>query len=82
MVVCVVVVVVLLLLLLLVLVVVTSRAVGTTTYLHRCLLTTESRYLPPCVAKACADHSIFARVVGELQAADPSKCPMAHEAKC
>ena len=30
---------------------------------------------PLCVAKTCAVHPVFARVVGELWAADPSKCP-------
>ena len=38
--------------------------------------------LPPCTVKTCAVRPVFARVVGELQAADPSKCPRAHEAKC
>ena len=38
--------------------------------------------LPLCAVKTCAVHPVFARVVGELRAADPSKCPKAHEAKC
>ena len=38
--------------------------------------------MPPCAAKTCAVHPIFVPVVGELRAANPSKCPRAHEAKC
>ena len=34
--------------------------------------------VPPCAPKTCAARPIFARVVGELPAADPR----AHEAKC
>ena len=30
------------------------------------------RVPPPCAVKACAVHPVFARVVGELRAADPS----------
>ena len=28
--------------------------------------------MPPCAVKTCAVHPVFARVVGELRAADPS----------
>ena len=31
-----------------------------------------SRRVPPCVVKTCAVRPVFARVVGELRAADPS----------
>ena len=37
--------------------------------------------MPPCVAKTCAERPVFAQLVGELWAADPSKRPRAHEAK-
>ena len=37
---------------------------------------------PPPAVKTCAERPVFARVVGELRAANPSKCPRAHEAKC
>ena len=40
------------------------------------------RHVPPCAVKTCAVHPVFAWVVGELRAADPSKCPSAHAAKC
>ena len=40
------------------------------------------RCVLPRAEEICAVHPVFARVVGELQAADPSKCPRAHEAKC
>ena len=39
------------------------------------------RSVPPCVAKPSAVRPVFARVVGELRAANPSKCPRAHESK-
>ena len=38
--------------------------------------------MPPCAVKTCAVRPVFARVVWELRAADPSKCPRAHEARC
>ena len=38
--------------------------------------------MPACAVKICAVRPVFARVVGELRAADPGKCPRAHEAKC
>ena len=40
------------------------------------------RRVPPCAVKACAVRPVFARAVKELRAADPSKCPRVHEAKC
>ena len=40
------------------------------------------RHVPPYAVKTCSVRPFFARVVGELRAADPSKCPKAHEAKC
>ena len=40
------------------------------------------RRVPPCAVKTCAVRPVFARAVGELQAADPSKCLRAHVAKC
>ena len=40
------------------------------------------RPVPPSAVKTCAVRPVFVRVVGELQAANPSKCPSAHEAKC
>ena len=40
------------------------------------------RRVPPCAVQTCAVRPGFAPVVGELQAANPSKCPRAHEAKC
>ena len=39
------------------------------------------RRVPPCAVKPCAVRPVFARVVGELRAADPSKCPRARKAK-
>ena len=33
-----------------------------------------------CVAKTCAERPVFARMVGELWEADPSKCPRTREA--
>ena len=41
----------------------------------------KDRHVPPCAVKTCAVRPVFARVVGELRAADPSKCPRAHEAE-
>ena len=41
-----------------------------------------NRRVPPCAVKTCAVRPVFAPVVGELWAPDPSKCPRAHEAKC
>ena len=38
--------------------------------------------MPPCAVKRCAVRPVFAPVVGELRAANSSKCPRAHEAKC
>ena len=35
---------------------------------------------PPCVSKSCAVRPVFARVAGELWAADPSKNQIGHEA--
>ena len=37
---------------------------------------------PPWAVKPCVVRPVFARVLGELQAVDPSKCPKAYEAKC
>ena len=53
----------------------------------RCSLISESvkcrfgnpRRVPPCAVKTCAVRPVFAPVVGELRAANPSKCPSAHE---
>ena len=33
-----------------------------------------------CFAKTCAVRPVFARAAGELEAADPSKCPRGHKA--
>ena len=42
----------------------------------------DSFFVPPCAVKTCAVRPVFVWVVGELRAANPSKCPRAHEAKC
>ena len=42
----------------------------------------KNRRVPFCAVKTCAVRPVFAPVVGELRAANPSKCPTAHEAKC
>ena len=48
---------------------------------HESQVTSDlSRSVPPCVATTCAERPVFAWVVGELWAADPSKCTRAHEA--
>ena len=36
-----------------------------------------TRRVPPCAGTTCAVRPVFAWVVGELWAADPSKCPRA-----
>ena len=41
-----------------------------------------NRRVPSCAVKTCAVRPVFASVVGELRAANPSKCARAHEAKC
>ena len=41
----------------------------------------KNRRVTPCAVKTCAVRPVFARVVGKLRAADPSKCPRAHQAK-
>ena len=38
------------------------------------------RRVPPCVAETCALRPVFARVVGELRAADASKCLRGYDA--
>ena len=43
---------------------------------------TKDRGVPPCAVRTCAVRPVFARVVGELRAANPSKRPRAREAKC
>ena len=40
------------------------------------------RRVPLCAVKTCAVRLVFVWVVGELRAANPSKCPRPHEAKC
>ena len=35
--------------------------------------------VPSCAVKTCAVRPVFTRVVRELRAADPSKCPRAHK---
>ena len=42
----------------------------------------NDRCVPPCAAKTCAVHPVFVPVARELRAANPSKYPRAHEAKC
>ena len=42
----------------------------------------NTRRMPPCAVKTCAVRPVFARVVGELRAADPKQCPRARKAKC
>ena len=42
----------------------------------------QSVRAPPCAVKTCAVRPVLVRVVEELRAADPGKCPRAHEAKC
>ena len=37
------------------------------------------RRVPPCAVQTRAVRPVFARVLGELRAADPSECPRAHE---
>ena len=39
------------------------------------------RRVPPCAVKPCAVCPVFAWVVGELRAADPSKCPRVRKNK-
>ena len=41
-------------------------------FLRNCLTRHQNRRVPPCAVKTCAVRPVFARVVGELRAADPS----------
>ena len=50
-------------------------------YLLGCFfLSSFPRRVPLCAVKTCAVRAVFARVAGELRAADPRKCLRAYEA--